>query len=163
VGAVTVYGVARGEYSDYQVVCICPSKAEAEALCERMNQLLGQYEYSRYEVASFPEADSTARRVDQLVLTAWIAGDGTCDGDSERHELYWDFGDRFTQVEWSWSRPGADSGRPGHLQVAGIDHDAVRAAFAEQLARLRTDPAYRARARFSDIRVWDDDPQPSSP
>jgi hypothetical protein len=141
-----VYVLSSGEYSDYRVLCACPSKADAEALRRRFDTLGRRVGNDTLAVEELPMVTADARCLDVLHMATEILDDGIELNASTWHETAWPWevsaGDQ-RSLEWSWYRPARRGG--GRLTVWGTDHERVRKVYGDRRAALLTDPALRAR------------------
>lgn len=137
------YVIARGQYSDYRVLCACPSKAKAKALATKMNALKPDYQ-SPYMVEALPKADESVERIATLYLEVEIRDGGGVGDETQRETLDWPFEmtvQQHKEVQWMWRR--ISTHQSGVLTVYGTDPERVRHVFGEKKAWLQYDLAAR--------------------
>lgn len=140
-----VYVISSGEYSDYRVVCACPSKEDAEQLAARMNggRSGDYYEYQVEELALLP---GDVQQVETLRLSTTLWDDGRETDTWDRRDVDWPTGTYDHQpVGWRWVRAPMHRNRGGRLDVWGINHERVRKVYGERRALFMTDEAMRSR------------------
>lgn len=149
----TMFVVSHGEYSDYSVLCICRTKADAEAIVAKLtagNDENADPDVSYYpdaRVQEFPVCDGGVEPVAYLGMYAEIYDDGRTAEDRARLTSEWPFGWRapLPRVSWRWVRAPVYAGKGGRLEVEGTDIERVRRVFSDRKAMLMTDDAMRAK------------------
>lgn len=144
----TIWVVSRGEYSDYSVLCACPTKKDAEKLAQRIRQPEpNSFSYDRdARVEELPMLTGAAEPKEVLHLTETVWDDGTTEKHIERTRLEWPWTTSGTpRVAWRWVRAPMHNGRGGRLEVHGVDHRAVRRTFSDRRAQLLAEDAFRLR------------------
>lgn len=140
-----VWAVSSGCYSDYSVLCVCPSKADAEAVAAKFNAA-DKYEEARVE--SFPVVDRTVEQLAVLKLqtTLWDDGTETDTREHVEHEwpFHWEEAAR-SKVVWRWVRAPMHHDKGGRLEVSGVDHERVRRVYSDHRAELIAEHAVRSR------------------
>lgn len=133
-----VHAVSTGSYSDYRVLCACPSAEDAEKLAARIG---GEAEPFTLEVHSGDVAQILTYR-----MSIMLGDDG-----SEAHarewtsiEWPWEVWPKVTPVGWRWCRPLVYQGRGGRLDVYGTDRTRVQQVYSDRRAMLKADDAMRA-------------------
>lgn len=140
--------VSKGSYSDYRVLCVCPTKRDAETVASKYN---AGDAYADARVESLMVVDATVKRVELLHLstTLWDDGRETDQRETRRDEWPFDALYGIPAVYWRWVRAPMHKDAGGRLDVYGIDHERVRRVFSEQRAALISDDAYRSRREMS--------------
>ena len=146
-----MWAVSKGSYSDYSVVCLCRSKAEAETVLAKMKADIGETGWCNYSdafVESFPVATPDVEPIVSLLVSAKVWDDGTASKVRESTRTEWPF-DAIShgsdwRVNWRWCRPPRANGKGGRLDVRGTDHDLVRKVFSEKRAQLIAGDGLRA-------------------
>ena len=143
----TMWVLSRGSYSDYRVLCVCPSKEEAIALRDRVNGSRTSWE--RVDVEELLLVDSAAQMVSVLTMSQVVGiKSGDLDGGPhERIDVLWPFDTVYPlrAVSWRWVRAPMYDGKAGRLKVRGYDHERVRRVFSDRLAAFRSDHALRVK------------------
>jgi hypothetical protein len=143
--------VSSGSYSDYRVMCVCPSKKDAKAVAEKYNRDKSS-SYDAAEVESLPIVTGDVEKVVTLSLSTTLWDDGR-ETDQRPADLRveWPFDAMYgtPDVYWRWVRAPMHGDKGGRLDVRGVDHERVRKVFSEQRAALIADDAYRARREMS--------------
>lgn len=146
-----MWAISKGSYSDYGVMCLCTSKAEAEELLAKMQgepDEWGDRPYSAAFVESFPVVTPDVEQIVALCLSAEVWDDGTASEVRESTRTEWPFdtlnhGSNW-RVHWRWCRPPVAKGKGGRLDVQGTDHKLVRKVFSEKRAQLIAGDGLRA-------------------
>lgn len=136
-----MWAVSNGCYSDYHVLCVCPTKADAKAILAKIKD--DESEPGAF-IESFPVADATSRSVAVLVLAQEVWDNGTTGDLRERTEMAWPWS--YTPpvpITWRWVRPPVQRNKGGRLDMQGTDHERVRKTFSELRARLLAEDAFR--------------------
>jgi hypothetical protein len=137
----TLWAVTQGCYSDYRVLCVCPTEAIAELVAEKYN---ATERYGDAITEEFPLIDDCDPEPIPVLWMRTRLCDASHETDREEWiEVYWPFDmspDDVVNaaVSWSWAR-AADWGT---LRVGGVDHERVRRVFSQKRAELMTTPAY---------------------
>lgn len=140
-----MYAVARGEYSDYRVMCVCPTEADAETVAMKFNHGSGRgYDAARVETIDLVTGD--VERVAVLVLSTTLWDSGKESDQRERTSVEWPFDSFYgaDAVSWRWVRAPIHQRKGGRLDVHGTDHELVRKVFSDRRAWLMTDGAASA-------------------
>jgi len=139
-----VYAVSKGSYSDYRVMCVCPTKKDAKRVAAKYN---ANTTYEKAGVETLLVVDGDVQQVEVLSLSTTLWDDGTESAQRETYRVEWPFDALFgtPRAEWRWVRAPMHHDQGGRLDVHGIDHELVRRVFSEQRAALIADDAYRAR------------------
>jgi hypothetical protein len=139
------WGVSTGSYSDYRMLCICPSKRDAQAVAAKMRA--DKHGWRRdARVEPLPVVTADVKKVDILMLTVTLWDDGSESEAGERVRSEWPFDallDDAVPVSWRWVRAPCHNNRGGRLDVAGTDHVRVRKTFSEKRAQLVAEDAFR--------------------
>lgn len=142
-----VYVISKGDYSDYSVLCACPTKKDADVIAKRMNEdddvWGGPVRVERLPVHT---ADVEKVAILRMRVNIWDDGTTTLESASVSHE--WPFDTVFDDpmpMKWRWVRAPVHGGRGGRLEVSGTDHERVRRVFSDRRAMLLTDDAMRAK------------------
>lgn len=149
--------VSRGSYSDYRVLCACPSKKAAKAIAAAVNTATGDESGDYY--SAFVESLPIIERAEMVTvygLVAEVFDNGTTAETKEivREECNADmlYPHYFRPAHKRWIRAPYLQGRPikgGRLEVFGTDLERVRRVFSDTRAQLIADPALRARKEFA--------------
>lgn len=141
-----MWTVESGGYSDHRVLCVCPTKKQAEALVEALNS--NKSGWSDAFIGSLPVA-TEVNFVTTYTMSCEVWDDGTTTETSEsvRTELDIDmlWPDRARPVGWRWVRAPIHKSFGGRLEVFGTDHEAVRRTFSDRRAQLIAEDAFRKR------------------
>ncbi len=136
-----MFAVSSGSYSDYQVLCVCPTKADAEAVAALVNEHI-QFEHA--EVESLPLITGDMEWPCRLTMQVRIREDATTDAKPDQHEK-WPPWNELPSVEWAWDRE-FKAVPAGWLTVTGKDHERVRKVFSDRRAELIAVESLRLRA-----------------
>lgn len=139
-----VWGVSRGEYSDYRVLCICRSEADAKVVAAKVDAL-ETYEKSRVE--NFLMVDAGVTSVDILAMQVELWDDGTEGTLRQSIETTLPFLAYHSTdpVRWRWVRAPIHQNCGGRLEVSGLDHERVRRVFSDRKAQIKAEDALRMR------------------
>ena len=136
-----VWALSSGEYSDYHVMCVCPSKEDAGTLAARYNADSGPFGDAA-RVESLPVAGPDTQRVEILHLSTTLWDNGT-ESDTKQHvRTVWPFADYAGipgAAAWRWVRAPMHRDAGGRLDVEGIDHERVRKVYSERRAEILAD------------------------
>lgn len=138
-----MWGVSSGVYSDYSVLCLTPTKADAERLVGRLaRESEGWHRDARVE--RFLVCDGGVEQVTSLHFrtTLWDDGSETDRSDDTRTEWPWEAGD--DACAWRWVRAPMHQDKGGRLEVWGLDHERVKRTFSDKRAAFMTDLALRS-------------------
>jgi hypothetical protein len=144
-----MWAVSRGSYSDYTVLCLLKTKAEAKTLVKRMIEAGDDMYGDPPRVEEIPVVTADVEQVDilRMQVTLWDGG-GEAEA-SATHWTKWPFDTIWIEdaqpVHWRWVRAPCHNGRGGRLEVAGTDHERVRKVFGERKALIQTDPILRGK------------------
>ena len=140
-----VWVISKGSYSDYRVMCACPSKGAATSVVKRYNEI-EQDSYDQAIVESLPMISADVQRVEVLSLSVEILDDGTERANRESTRIEWPFDSIYPvqPVHWRWVRAPYIKHIGGRLDVSGTDHERVRKVFGDRRALIRSDAAARA-------------------
>lgn len=144
-----VWAVTEGEYSDYHVVCVCPSEETANATVEKlMAGSLPTAWGKRYRVEPFLFFNEPPDVVYQLHMDIEDveSGDeprefmtGYLSTNGPKHDCYhW--------VNVTYREPFMVS-----LNVNGMDHERVRKTFSEQRAQAKAEAPILIAARRAEV------------
>ena len=138
-----MYAIVSGEYSDYQVHCVCPTKEDAEDIVARAN--VDKSPYYAYRVEEMPVCDRSIQQVVTLQLQTTIWDNGEETDTRENTYIEWPFDTMYGApvIRWRWVRAPMHHGEGGWLEVMGTDHERVRKVYGELRARLQHDDAFR--------------------
>ncbi len=136
-----MFAVSSGEYSDYRVLCVCPTKADAEAVAALFNEHI-QFEHA--EVESLPLITGDMEWPCRLTMQVRIREDATTDQAPDKLERIPPWGE-CSSVEWIWGREPKNV-PAGWLTVTGKDHERVRKVFSDRRAELIAVESLRLRA-----------------
>ena len=135
-----MWGVSRGSYSDYRMLCVCDSKKRAKEIAALTDDGM---------VEALPYFDRDPKRVTTFWLNENLYDDGTTDERYESQRTEWEFDmlypERIAPVRWRWVRASIHRGRGGRLEVSGTDLERVRKVFGDRRGMLLTDEAMRSR------------------
>ena len=126
-----IWLVTFGEYSDYAVLCACPTKEVADAVVAQGNQAEGHKPdaHGAWEVEDVPLIDGPLTRAD--VLTMWCEIYNIDTGAVREREYssvsFAELGDQ-PRVRGRSTRT--------YVHVQGTDHEAVRKSYSERKARM---------------------------
>lgn len=122
-----VWAVSTGEYSDYRVLCVAPTKKAAEAIAEGYNEAEASV-YSRAEVQEMLYLTEPAQPTRELI----VAG--------QEHDAYRSSESLFMRWPWEYAPTCRavvfGSGKHKGLRVEGTDHERVRKVYSEKRAAL---------------------------
>lgn len=137
--------VSAGDYSDYRVLCVCPSKADAEEVARKINTAKedSRWWYGDASVESLPIIDAEMAMVTHETITTTLWDDGRETAATSRQEITYPLGGDYPRVAWRWVRAPCHQGRGGRLDVHGIDVERVRKVFSERRAELLANPHLR--------------------
>lgn len=140
-----VWAISSGCYSDYGVLCICPSKSEAEALKQRITaERIGYYaHYDDLRVEPFKVVDSSIDPVEILSMQVEVWDDGSMTKTRQAVRREWPFDSDARPLMWRWVRAPIHDGQGGRLEVSGTDHERVRRVFSDRRAQVLADDAFR--------------------
>lgn len=141
----TVYGVTSGSYSDYRVLCICPTKQDAEAVAAKIRGQEGHYNDANVE--AFYEANALTVPTFVLSISCNVWDDGTVTPIMERTDVCypWDYNYRIVPVSWRWVRAPMHKNIGGRLEVSGTNATKVRRVYSDRKAQLLAEDAFRLR------------------
>lgn len=143
-----MWAVAKGSYSDYRVLCICPDKKTAEKIAADVN---GCSSWGEAFVEQFPLL-SESRKVTTYELRCEVWDDGTTSetryDERVEHEADMLYPERKAPVMKRWVRAPAHKKQGGRLEVYGSDRERVRRVFSDTRAELLATPSLRMRKEF---------------
>lgn len=136
--------IARGSYSDYRVLCACPSKKDAKTLAARFNST---ETYEQAGIEWLPEFDGQTERVEILLLSTTLWDDGSETEQRESFRTEWPFDGIYDHkpVNWRWVRAPCHHEKGGRLDVSGTDHERVRRVFSDKRAEIIATDVLRLR------------------
>lgn len=144
----TMWTVEVGEYSDYKVMCVTHTKAEAERITELYNGT-NESTYNNAYIGSLPVISGEPQQVTIYGIQETIWDDGRTEHRQESMSIEWEFDllwpERNRPVTWRWVRAPMHGGRGGRLEVHGTDLERVRRVFSDRRAQLLAEDAFRAR------------------
>lgn len=141
-----VYGVSSGVYSDYSVLCLCPTKKDAQTIVGKLAGDSGGWNRDA-RVEEFLMVDGDVEKIAFLHMSINIWDDGTDEPLQNAVREEWPF-DAITDnvpVAWRWVRAPIHGGKGGRLEVSGYDHTRVRKVYSEKRAAYKVDDALRAK------------------
>lgn len=130
-----IWAVYTGPYYEKDVLCVCPTKDDAERIANRYSA-----ERSDGEVEVHPLTFMTADtpKISTLRMTTQLWDDGTETNTAEHVYTNWPYeatDDDRVAVKALWVRARFMIGH-GRLDVFGTDHDRVREMYRERRAQL---------------------------
>lgn len=138
-----LYTVETGCYSDHRILCVCATKAEAEAIAARVRtpdiEEDGRWwPDSDAEVGEILLVSGDIDRTPTLQLTETLWDDGTTSRLTERLTMAfpWDWNSAAAPVQWRWVRAPMHENKGGRLEVSGTDLERVRKVFSDRRAEL---------------------------
>lgn len=145
-----VYAVVSGAYSDYRVLCVCPTKDVASLLASRIRRDEDSWyrDVGVEEMVFVDDGNIPQVRTLRLSENVWDSTpiQGTSTSDYQEHvSTDWPF-DSYTdtpRVAWQWVRAPIHQNAGGRLYVWGTDHEAVRRVFSDRRAQLLAEDAFR--------------------
>lgn len=134
-----VWVVSTGSYSDYRVLCACPTKKDAERVARKYGSDAG--------IESLPIVGGEVEKVDVLHLSTTLWDDGAETDTSDRISHCWPFEpwEDVAPLIWRWVRAPMHKNKGGRLDVHGTDHTRVRKVFSDRRAETIAEPAVRMR------------------
>ena len=137
-----IYVVSKGSYSDYRVVCACPTKGDAERVAYKLrSDPDGWSEDARVETLPVITGDVEKEELYYFTTTLWDDGRETNKGQSTRSDWPMDTIDEHLPVVWRWVRAPMHHDKGGRLDVHGTDRDRAAKVFSEKRAQLKADAA----------------------
>lgn len=138
-----MWAVSSGSYSDYRVLCACPTRKDAVEVARKVCEAGSWHSDARVEEFMLVTAAVEQQPVLQLLVTLW--DDGTEEGRREQVRNEWPFDSIFDVVpmSWRWVRAPMHNNKGGRLEVEGTDHDLVRRTFSDKRAQILADDALR--------------------
>lgn len=146
------WAVSSGSYSDYSILCICRTEADAQkvadawhahANADRVAQGLRPLEMNQYDVESFPFIDPTGEphTVYEITEHLYLDSASVFSKPYESTDIAW--GE--PELTWTWEQrhETRDHGLRGRLTVSGPGLERVRKVFSDRRAMALTEPAYR--------------------
>lgn len=141
--AETMWAVTHGSYSDYTVLCVCPSKDVAERVAAKIKGAPGTWNTSP-EIQEFHVATDDTQPVDILTMRVELWDDGTESDYRETRDLRWPWDWGYTpDLQWRWWRASIHQRQGGTLLVSGSDHERVRRVFSDRRAQVKSEDAFR--------------------
>lgn len=137
-----IFGVSAGSYSDYRVLCICPTKKDAKAVAAKVRN---DSWHSDADVEEFVFVTADVEQIPVLSLSTTLWDDGTETAVSERITDEWPF-DSIQDVvplSWRWVRAPIHDNKGGRLDVQGADHERVRRTYSDKRAEIMADAGLR--------------------
>lgn len=140
-----IWVVSTGEYSDYRVMCACPTKADANAVMKKYNESGDNWSDARVE--QLPVVEASVEQIDVLTMEITIQDDDSLRDRGQRIRTEWPFDSLYphSPVTWRWVRAPIHRGQAGRLEVSGTDHTRVRRVFSDKQAELLASPGLRLR------------------
>lgn len=140
-----MWAVSTGTYSDYRVMCVCPTEDDAGAVAAKFN-LDGQH-WCTARVESFPiiTADVEQKLVATFMENLWDDGRTTDRRENVRYVWPFDYHGDEPPVRWRWVRAPVHQGQGGRLEVTGTDLERVRRVFSDKRAEIIATPSLRTR------------------
>lgn len=143
----TIHVVSSGSYSDYSVICACPTIEHAEMVAEALrNDTDGWHRDAQVE--ELPLVDYEPRKVTVHHRMADVWDNGTTDKEKVSVRREWPFDsyldNPIATVAWHWWRAPMHHGRGGRLEVWGTSEKSVAKVFGEKRAQALADPAFRS-------------------
>lgn len=146
------WAVSTGEYSDYNVMCVCDTKERAETIAATYN---GDSSYESARVEAFRLISSDPQRVTLHRRSVILYDDGTVRDERHWLSMCWDFElDPIDDgpVRWRWVRAPIYQGKGGRLNVWGTDGERVARVFSDRRAQLLANHAYAAKMEWTGSR-----------
>lgn len=147
-GRDVVYVITRGEYSDYELLCACATKEDAQALADRMNAPVPQGDQYGLGacVEEVPVLAADAPSIIELSMSVVLWDDGRQSDELTWRQARWPIGRSAgtPAMKWAWSHRVTNPN--GVLSVWGSDHERVRKVYGERKAAFLADDALRAQA-----------------
>ena len=147
-GLEKIWGISQGEYSDYQVLCLCKSKKVAEKVAKKVNE---NQRHDDARVESFLVFDESVTPREILSISQILPDDRSETPVQEFISNEWPWNpesyerSRSNECRWSWQRPSFKGlllqSRGGTLSVWGLNHEQVRKVFTEKRAMLKATPS----------------------
>ena len=143
----TLWAVTKGDYSDYHVLCVCPSKELAETVKRAYDGDEDSWGSANVEAMLFLNREPQKITTHHRFVTIWDEGTTTDQGERQRDE--WEFDLLYPEdrkpVHWRWVRAPMHNGKGGRLEVSGTDPKRVGKVFTEKRAQLIADSVMRSR------------------
>lgn len=139
-----VWAVSSGSYSDYRVLCVCPSEADAETVASKLRGEKDGW-HRDADVEEFVMVTGDVEQTPFLRLSTTLWDDGTESLVNEVVQREWPFGSIYdiAPMTWRWVRAPMHQHRGGRLDVSGTDFDLVRRTYSEKRAQLIAEDAFR--------------------
>lgn len=146
-----MWAVTSGSYSDYRVLCLCPTEKDALIVASKLKNDEDSW-HSDAEVTTFPVVRADVEKVPLLRLQTVLWDDDRESDYREHISSEWPFYSIHEMVSWSWrwirapiyQREAIGGGR---LEVSGTNHRRVRKIFNDRRAELLAEPAMRMASR----------------
>lgn len=156
-----IYCVSSGAYSDYRVLCACPTKKDAKAVAAKLKTDEDGWRTDA-RVEEFEMVTADVEKVEILMLSTTLWDDGTETHTSERIRSDWPFDTTFDDgipMTWRWVRAPMHKNQGGRLDVSGTDFELVRKTYSDKRAQLIAEDAFRrkgeAKGRVTKQRQFD--------
>lgn len=140
-----MWAVSTGTYSDYRVMCVCPSEDDANTVASKFNASGDGWSPARAESFPIVSADVERHLVATFMENLWDDGRTTDRRENVRYVWPFDYGASEPSVRWRWVRAPNHQGQGGRLEVTGTDLERVRRVFSDKRAEIMATPALRMR------------------
>lgn len=150
-----VWAVVKGDYSDYRVMCVCPTKDRATLVAAAYNTADDEdgYRWGEARVESLLWLDREPKKIIVYTRTVTVWDDGTTSDQGERQRVEWEidmlYPEQVRPASWRWVRAPMHKDKGGRLDVAGTDKRRVGKVFSEKRAQLIADDVMRARREIT--------------
>lgn len=133
-----VFAVASGSYSDYRILCACPTEADAEQIVAKLRIDTDGWHRDDTQVEEFMICTGDVEKQRLLWLQTTLWDDGRETDVKEEVRLEWPFDTIFDVVamSWRWVRAPMHNNRGGRLEVTGTNHELVRKVYSDRRAEL---------------------------
>lgn len=129
-----IWAVSSGSYSDYGVICVCPSKAIAEAVAKKINDSGDSYSYETARPEAFPLVSSLDEMFTYSIYCVETDGTGA---ETRRWTAKARSWDRYTLESAAWN-PGGGARSRG---VSRRGYDEALKAARDELAKHKAKKA----------------------
>lgn len=138
----TCWAITRGSYSDYRVLAVFASRADAEAAIARAKGAVDSF----LAAESVEEMSFYEEGVEPVLLTVYerqveVWDDGTVSSERRTVREEWDYDPLYDlpgkRPKVRFVRAPIHKDKGGRLEVRGTDEQGVNQAFSDNLAQLR--------------------------
>lgn len=139
-----IYAVSAGSYSDYRVLCVCPTKKDAQKVARKVRGAAESW-HRDADVEEFLMVTGDVEQVPVLRLTTTLWDDGaeTAYDESVSDEWHFDSIHDVVPMSWRWVRAPCHENKGGRLDLLGTDAALVRKTFSDKRAEIIADDALR--------------------